>query len=314
MITTLSLAAILVVGMAFALSQFCLVRGVLGVRTGNLSPTRCVVGLSLLIALTLLVLAQWRGGETMPIYNPRLTVVFGGLLFGLAARANGGCFVGTINALCKGESGRLLTIAGWILGYALLRGSPIPPQHQTPLEVGLVLGGLGALLLVLNRRARHQHQRFMPNPSEPGLQGGVAWALMLTAGILVGLLHHSGLPWDPSNLAKALGESLRGSPLTVVSAYALPIPLGMALVHGLRRDFFAVPIKAKDFKLLPLGMLMAMGSVWGMGANDSYLFRYLPLGSMHAALGLTAMAVGILLPDWLGTISTLRRPRTPTPQ
>jgi hypothetical protein len=313
-ITALSLAAILVVGMAFALTQFCLVRGVLGLRTGNLSPARCVVGLSLLIALSLLVLAQWRGGETMPTYNPRLVVLFGGLVFGLAARANGGCFVGTLNGLCQGESRRLFTIAGWILGYALLRGSPIPAQHQTPLQVGLVLGGLGVLLLVLNRRARHQHQRFMPNPSEPALQGAVAWALMLTTGILVGLLHHSNLPWDPSNLAKALGESLRGSPLTAVSAYALPIPLGMALVHGLRRDFSPVPIKAKDFKLLPVGMLMAMGSVWSMGANDSFLFRYLPLGSMHAALGLTAMAVGILLPDWLGTISTLRRPRTPTPQ
>jgi hypothetical protein len=150
----------------------------------------------------------------------------------------------------------------------------------------------------------------MPNPSEPGLQGTVAWALMLTTGILVGLLHHSNLPWDPSNLAKALGESLRGSPLTAVSAYALPIPLGMALVHGLRRDISPVPIKAKDFKLLPLGMLMAMGSVWGMGANDSYLFRYLPLGSMHATQGLTAMALGILLGDWLGAISPARNPRT----
>ena len=147
--TALSLAAILVVGMAFALTQFCLVRGVLGVRTGNLSPTRCVVGLSLLIALTLLVLAQWRGGETMPIYNPRLAVVFGGLVFGLAARANGGCFVGTINGLCQGESRRLLTITGWILGYALLRGSPTPGHRQTPLEVGLVLGGLGLLLLAI---------------------------------------------------------------------------------------------------------------------------------------------------------------------
>jgi len=308
--TALSLAAILVVGMALALSQFCFVRTVLGARSGNLSPARCVVGLSLLIAVSLLVLAHWRGGETMPIYNPQLAVVFGGLVFGLAARANGGCFVGTLNGLCKGESRRLLTIIGWILGYALLRGSAIPGHRQTPLEVGLVVGGLGILVLVLNRRASHQHQPFMPNPSEPGLQGTVAWALMLATGILVGLLHHSGLPWDPSSLAKALGASLRGSPLTAVSAYALAIPMGMALLHGLRRDFSPVPIKAMDFKLLPLGMLMAMGSVWGMGANDSYLFRYLPLGSMHAALGLTAMAIGILMPDWISPISPTRNPRT----
>jgi hypothetical protein len=48
-------------------------------------------------------------------------------------------------------------------------------------------------------------------------------------------------------------------------------------------------------------MLMAIGSVWGMGANDSYLFLYVPLGSLHAAFGLSAMAAGILLADWLGT-------------
>lgn len=37
----------------------------------------------------------------------------------------------------------------------------------------------------------------------------------------------------------------------------------MTLVHGLRRDFSSVPVKAKDLKPLSLGMLMAMGSHWG---------------------------------------------------
>ena len=53
----------------------------------------------------------------------------------------------------------------------------------------------------------------------------------------------------------------------------------MALVHGLRRDFSPKTIKAKDFKLLPLGMLMAMGVV-------------------------------ILMPNWIGAISPSRSPRT----
>ena len=57
-------------------------------------------------------------------------------------------------------------------------------------------------------------------------------------------------------------------------------------------------------------MLMAMGSDWGMDANDRYLFRYLPLGSMPAALGLTAMAVANLLGDCFGAISPGRNPRT----
>jgi hypothetical protein len=65
-----------------------------------------------------------------------------------------------------------------------------------------------------------------------------------------------------------------------------------------------------DLKLVHLGILMSMGNVWGMGANNSYLFRYLPLGSIHAAPGLTEMAVGILLGDRFGAISFSRNPRT----
>ncbi|MEY3757084.1 MAG: hypothetical protein RLZZ263_238, partial [Cyanobacteriota bacterium] len=126
MITVFAVAAILVVGAALALSQFCLVRSVLGVRRGEFSAARCLVGLSVLIAITLLAMARWRGGETMPTYSPQLSVMLGGLLFGVAARANGGCFVGTLNGLCKGDWRRLFTVAGWILGYALLRVPPIP--------------------------------------------------------------------------------------------------------------------------------------------------------------------------------------------
>ena len=292
-------AAIVMVGVALALSQFCLVRSVLGIRRGDLSPARCLVGLSLLIAISLIVIAHWRGGETMPTYPPRLSVLFGGLLFGIAARANGGCFVGTLNRLCKGDWRRLFTVGGWILGYALLRLPPISAHHQSPVEVGLVLGGLTGLLWLLNRRARRLQQRFAPNPAEPKLNGRLAWALMLSTGFLVGLLHHSGLPWDPSSLAKALGHRLTGTPFPLVNAYALWVPVGIALVHGLRRDWKWIGLQPKDAALLLWGMLMALGSVWGMGANDSYLFRYLPLGSLHAAIGLVAMAAGILLGDWL---------------
>jgi len=271
------------------------VRSVLSLRQGDCSPARCVVGLSFGIALTLLLLARWHGGESMPLYSPHVSVVLGGLVFGLAARANGGCFVGTINGLCKGEGRRLFTVAGWVLGYGLLRLPSLPAHRQSPMEVALALLGLGAFLLVLNRMAHHQQQRFCPNPAAPGLQGNRAWALMLITGILVGLLHHSGLPWSPSNLARALGAALRGAPLEGITAVALFVPLGMVLVHGLRRDWNPVAITAKDALLLPWGMLMALGSVWGMGANDTYLFRYLPLGSLHAAVGLAAMVVGIAI-------------------
>jgi len=254
-----------------------------------------VVGLSFGIALTLLLLARWHGGETMPLYSPHLSVLLGGLVFGMAARANGGCFVGTINGLCQGEARRLFTVVGWVMGYALLRLPSLPAHRQSPLEVVLVLAALAALLLVLNRIAKRQQQSFRPNPAAPGLQGNLAWVLMLSTRTLVGLLHHSGLPWDPSSLAKGLGASLRGAPLRAITAYGLIVPLGMLVVHGLRRDWRPLAITPKDWLLLPWGMLMALGSAWGMGANDTYLFRYLPLGSLHAAVGLAAMVAGIAI-------------------
>ena len=52
-----------------------------------------------------------------------------------------------------------------------------------------------------------------------------------------------------------------------------------------------------DLILLLWGTLMGLGTVWGRGANDGHPFRHLPLGSLHAAAGLTALTVGIVLPQ-----------------
>ena len=131
--TLLAMAAIVLVGMALALSQFCMVRSVLSIRTGDLSPARCVLAISLAIALSLQLLAVVDGGETRPSYTPSIAVVLGGLVFGIAARANGGCFIGTLNELCRGHWRRLYTVAGWILGFALLN----PPPYR-PMSRGLV--------------------------------------------------------------------------------------------------------------------------------------------------------------------------------
>lgn len=292
----LALIAIPLVGAALALSQFCMVRAVLGVQAGELSAARCVLAISLAIAFTLQLLAVARGGERLPAFDPQLPVLLGGLLFGIAARANGGCFVGTTNELCRGQGRRLWTMAGWVLGFALLQWPPLPHHGERPLELLLVLLGLAALLLLLQRQARSRQQIFTPNAALPGLRGGRAWALMLACGILMGLLHHSALVWDPSALARALGRALVGEPLPAAAAAALLLPLGMTLIHLWRGQIQMQAPRLADLPLLLWGTLMGLGAVWGMGANDTYLFRSLPLGSFHAAVGLAAMSAGILLP------------------
>ncbi|MEB3165871.1 MAG: YeeE/YedE thiosulfate transporter family protein [Cyanobacteriota bacterium] len=297
--------AIVLVGMALALSQFCMVRAVLGVRDGEVSAARCVLAISLAIAVCLQLLAAISDGETMPTYTPEpLQVLLGGGLFGIAARANGGCYIGTINDLCRGQWRRLFSVTGWVIGFALLQRPPLPAHNQNGLELGLVLSGLALLLTALNHWARTREQGFQPNPAIGWLQGRRAWALMLSSGILMGLLHHTDLPWHPSSLARALGRFLAGTPLPPATACALLIPLGMVLVHrwlGVQQT--RAPAWG-DLSLLVWGTLMGLATVWGMGANDGYLFRSLPLGSLHAASGLAAMTAGILLPlRWPGALA-----------
>lgn len=293
--------AIVPVGMALAISQFCMVRAVLGGRSGDLSPARCVLAISTAIALCLQLIAAVSGVERMPTYSPQLPVLLGGLLFGIAARANGGCYIGTINELCRGQARRWLTVAGWVLGFALLQRPPLPSHSQRPLELALTLLGLVILLLLLNRWAHAQRQVLAPNPSVPWLKGRRAWVLMLSSGILMGLLHQSNLPWHPSSLARSLGHALIGEPLTGVVWSGLLLLLGMVLVHAWRGEIQLQGPRSNDLPLLFWGVVMALGTVWGMGANDGYLFRSLPLGSLHAAAGLVAMTAGILLPiRWSG--------------
>lgn len=297
--TPLTLAAIVLVGMALALSQFCMVRSVLGVLQGVFSPARCVLAISLAIAVSLQLLALLEGSQRMPSYAPMAPVLLGGLLFGIAARANGGCYIGTLNELCRGQWRRLYTVSGWILGFALLRLAPLPAHAQRPREVVLVIAGLSALLLGLSWIARQRRQSFCPNPAIPELRGTRAWGLMLASGVLMGLLHQTAWTWHPSSLARQLGHALAGAPLPARAACGLLLPLGMLIVQLRRGQVQPQRPRMEDLILLLWGTLMGLGTVWGMGANDGYLFRYLPQGSLHAAAGLTAMTAGILLPlEW----------------
>ena len=294
--TLFPVLAIPLVGMALPLSQFCMVRAVLGIREGQLSPARCVLAISLAIALCLQLLAVWQGGETMPSFSPRPAVLLGGLLFGIAARANGGCLIGTVNELCRGQGRRLCTVGGWVLGFALLQRPSLPSHGQRDWEVALVVLGLSVLLLVLGLKARALRQVFAPNATLPELRGRRAWSLMLASGILMGLLHHSGLPWHPSSLARELGHALTGMHLAPAVAAGPLLLLGMALMHRWRGGLQPQRARLTDLPLLGWGLLMGLGTVWGMGANDGYLFRSQPLGSLHAAAGLAAMTGGILMP------------------
>lgn len=159
--------------------------------------------------------------------------------------------------------------------------------------MGVALVGLLVLLSLLAWRRR---QEFCPNPALSRLRGSHAWILMLVSGVLVGLLHHSDWPWAPSRLASHLGRALHGAPVPASAACALLLPLGMLIVQRWRGLVQPTRLKTADLQLLLWGTLMGLGAVWGMGANDGYLFRSLPVESLHAAVDLAAMSAGILLP------------------
>lgn len=226
---------------------------------------------------------------------PDWTVVAGGVLFGVAAAWNRGCFVGTSIQLAGGDLRALLTVVGWVMGYGVA-GSPmalaaLPGQPQ---RTGVAL----VVLLVLLAITRLAGRPAAPQPGSPA-GAGVAWRASIACGAMLALIDNDLWRWDPSSLARALAH-----PLALADSLQRrdPVPLlGLVLLAGMaaealiqHRSRITVP-RAADLVRLPYGMAMAAGALLAMGGNDSQLLRFLPGGSPHGWVAVPAMVAGILL-------------------
>ncbi|MCP9809417.1 hypothetical protein KBY58_08220 [Cyanobium sp. HWJ4-Hawea] len=301
------LLLIALAGAGFCLTSFCMVKVVLQTRQGLSSPLRCLVGVMLTSCIVWALKTDLNLAADPGLFPATGRVGLGGFLFGLAAYANGGCFIGSMNQLAQGQGGRIWTLGGWVLGYLLL--APLHGLMASPaaMGVGLVAGVLAAALLTLEIQALRRATPFTPNDAIPGLTGSRAWALMLGMGVVMALLIVSVLPWQPSDLAKHLAESLAGQDRRVALVAGLSFPLGMLAINLWRRKFQAQAPRNRHVGWLGWGLVMVVGAELALGGNDSQLFRFIPMGSPHALLGVPAMAAGILVADWISGLKPWAR-------
>ena len=280
-------------GLLLSRIHFCMVAAVAKASNGDWDIARAIALICIGISAVLLSLEM--GGSVPRQLAPDWRVGVGGVLFGVAAAWNRGCFVGTSIQLASGDFRALCTVMGWVMGDAVA-GSPtalvaLPGQPQRTAAMLVVL----LLLLGLMGLAARS-----PSPT-PGVSAfkAVAWRSSIACGAMLALVDNDLWHWDPSSLAHALADPLvlaeslkRRDPLPLLGLVLLA---GMAAEALLGRRFRITCPRIADLVRLPYGMAMAAGALLAMGGNDSQLLRFVPGGSPHGWVAVPAMVTGIML-------------------
>ena len=233
-------------------------------------------------------------GVSQPLFIPDvgyLSLVGGGLLFGLASVLNDGCSVGTLTKLASGNLNKVFTIFGWVLGIVLWHHLNMLPEHRalqmpmiTSRHYWLVIGIVLLILLFLIRVHGDRHL--------------VLSSLLL--GALTSALYTFEPLWTPSVFFYDLSQLFRGSgdtSLTTprVTVFAM-LMLGMLCYTLHRRTFnyqrFAATTAARH---LLAGVLMGTGASMMLGGNDSQILLVFPTLTWVGAVPLVSIVLGILV-------------------
>ena len=279
-------------GLLLSRIRFCMVGSVRMALRGEWADTQATLIICSMITGVLL-LAGLTEHRSLEQYGAPLRVLIGGLLFGVTAAWNQGCFVGTSIQLMAGDLRGLISVAGWILGFRLL-GSPMVlpalPSSQGRALITLAVLVIPLLLLVWRNWLR---------PSAGTERQLVDWRSSILCGVMLGVLDNDLWKWDPSAVARALSQ-----PMALLQAWQQGrghVVFGLMLLAGMfadallqRRWHWRTP-GWRDLPHLGYGIAMAIGAVLAMGGNDSQLLRYLPNGSPQGWLAVAAMVVGIIL-------------------
>jgi hypothetical protein len=286
-------ALLFVAGLLLSRMHFCMVAAVARASDGHWDTARAITLIS--FGTSAVLLMQEAAGRVPLQLPPNWSVVAGGMLFGIAAAWNRGCFVGTSIQLAGGDFRALFTLVGWVLGYGVAGSSLVlPALPGQPERTAVALVALLALLAL----TRLAGTLAVVEPGSPA-DAGVAWRASIACGAMLALIDNDLWRWDPSSLARALAQ-----PLALAESLQQrdPVPLlglvllaGMAVEVLLQRRYRLTLPRSADLVRLPYGMAMAAGALLAMGGNDSQLLRFLPGGSPHGWAAVPAMVVGILI-------------------
>lgn len=231
---------------------------------------------------------------SQPLYIPEagyLSLVAGGLLFGLASVLNDGCSVGTLTKLASGNFNKGFTILGWVLGIVLWHHLNMLTEHRA-LQMPMITTGhywlvIGIVLLILLFLIRIHGDKHL-----------VLSSLLL--GALTSALYTFQPLWTPSvffydlsHMFWASGENLLNSQRVAVFIMLLA---GMFCYTLHRRTFRYQRLDLKTAgKHWLAGVLMGIGASMMLGGNDSQILLVFPTLTWVGAVPLVSIVLGILV-------------------
>ena len=238
--------------------------------------------------ISLLLLAGLRPDQ---VWLPRdahfhLGIIGGGLLLGLGAMVNGGCYLGSVLYLGTGNLNFLLTLAGIGLGLrAADSWAPLPSVATPSLTMAmgpLWLAGLAAFVLIIAVLTYHRR-----------IKG--QW-LALLAGLLAGLVYARRPGWSYGSTLESLARGQLGLAQWrgELSALALFVgAIGAAVLAGEFRLQRPTPWRA--LRCLSGGVILGFGAALIPGGNDSLLLWAIPGLTLYgaSAFGLMLGAIGL---------------------
>lgn len=268
---TLVLAAL--TGMLLSRVTICFMHAGKSAAFGDFGPfVRVLVTVA---AATLAFDLSGRAGmhARAPWIWPTTMTVFGAVLFGIGARINGSCTIGTFGRLAHGDIGALATFVGGGLAAFLLPHMKVVDQAPSWIAaaglwwtIAVILIALGGVALLTSRSQRPE--RLLE---------------VLALGSVAALLYAARGQTSLLDAAAAAVEQGRMHMQGV--AVALGLLAGGVLVALLTGTFqLSLPRPGRiPFELLG-GALMTSGALLIPGASDVIAFYGLPSGSPHAVL------------------------------
>lgn len=296
----------LLLGLAFSQTRLCTVACVhaLVVERRLDGVIRLVMAASVAAIMLLVCAWLWPDRIWLP-HNPAVSwkIAAGGVLLGVGAMVNGGCYLGSITYLTTGNLNFIFTLVGIAAGVRLGNGSSnqlMPAEHGLRHAMGnvwLLAVGVFAFLLVLGF-IKSRESRL------------VRYSTIAT-GALAGWIFAKQPDWSYGSVLDALAHADL-HPVDWMQNWPALALFGGAICGALWSNRFQLraPAFVRGLRCLAGGVLLGYGAALIPGGNDTLLLWAIPGLTAYGLAAFAVMAATIAIAVWLSSTRTYAaRPR-----
>jgi len=228
--------------------------------------------------------------------------IAGGLLLGLGALVNGGCYLGSVLYLGSGNLNFLLTLVGIAGGEFLstaATGIALPAEANLRMSMGpaWIAGAAGFSLVIAFGLFRARSGA--GSAARSGARSRERW-LAVAAGLLAGLVYARHPGWSYGTVLDSLAQGHFARTYWTMNLAALLLFAGAWSGAWLTGRFrLQWPSAARSLRCLAGGLIMGFGAARVPGGNDLLLLWAIPGLTLYGALAYGSMllliAAGLLL-------------------